>query len=83
MRRKYNYFVDGVAMPRKDFLEELKRYSQIVKQVDVIAGWCGIDMECFDEERFKNNLKTINNGIRLICFRHNKGKEFYRKEVKV
>lgn len=83
MCRKYNYFVDGVMMPRKDFIEELKKCSWSVKQVDVIAGWCGIDMEYFDEEQFKNNLKTVNNGIRLICFRHNKAKEFYRKEVKV
>ena len=81
MRKRYNYFVDKKQVSRKDFVEELKKWSYRIKQVDVIAGWCGIDMEVFDEEMFKEGIKTVNAGRRWLVPRSNGCKEFYRKEV--
>ena len=84
MRKKYTYFVDNSALPRKDFLKELEKCCQKVIHTDVIAGWCGVDIVGFDEKMFKAELKNINGGIRVsmpASCGYREYKLFYRKEV--
>lgn len=68
MIKKYAYFVNDVAMPRKDFLKELEKCCQRVIRTDVVAGWCGVDLVGFDEKMFKAELRNINSGIRVGIF---------------
>lgn len=84
MRKKYAYFVDNVAIPKKYFLKELEKCCQGVIQTDVIAGWCGVELVEFDEEMFKTELKNINGGIRVSLpnkYGSKTYKLFYRKEI--
>ena len=84
MRKKYAYFVDNVAMPKKDFIKELKKCCQRVVQTDVIAGWCGVDIVGFDEKMFNTELRNINNKIRVSLpdgYGAKTYKLFYRKEI--
>ena len=84
MRKKYTYFVDNSALPRKDFLKELEKCCQKVIHTDVIAGWCGVDTVGFDEKMFKSELKNINGGIRVsmpASYGSREYKLFYRKEI--
>lgn len=84
MRKKYAYFVNDVAMPRKDFLKELEKCCQRVIRTDVVAGWCGVDLVGFDEKMFKAELRNINSGIRVGIFDRFGSKTyklFYREEI--
>lgn len=84
MKKKYAYFVDNVAIPRKDFLKELEKCCQGVTHTNVIAGWCGMDFVGFDEKMFKAELKSINNGIQVMLpdgYDSKTYKLFYRREI--
>ena len=80
MRKKYNYFVNGNQLSRKDFMEELKKCCYKVVRTDVIAGWCGVDFREFDEKKFNSEMYAINQGIIVIFAEYHK--TFRRKEVK-
>lgn len=80
MRKKYDYFVNGERLSRKEFMEELKKCCYKVVRQDVIAGWCGVDFCEFDEKKFNSEMYAINNGV-VVMFPH-KNKTFRRKEVK-
>lgn len=84
MRKKYTYFVDNSALPRKDFPKELEKCCQKVIHTDIIAGWCGVDTVGFDEKMFKAELRNINGGIRVSLpngYGSKTYKLFYRKEI--
>ena len=84
MRKKYTDFVDNIVLPRKDFLKELEKCCQRVIYTDVVAGWCGVDFVRFDEKMFKEELKSINNGIRVCLpngYDSQTYKVFYREEI--
>lgn len=76
MRKKYNYFVNGKMMPRKEFMEKLKMDCQKVVQTD-LCGDLGIDVCDFDEKKFNHYMYEIDNGV--ILFINNK--DYRRKEV--
>ena len=80
MRKKYNYFVNNKQMSRKDFMEELKKCCYKVVDTDVIAGWCGIEFQEFDEKKFNKEMRAINNGVVVMFF--DSQKTFSRKEAK-
>lgn len=76
---KYNYFVDDVQVKRSDFFKQLRYHSQTARRVDTIAGWCGVDIMEFDEEKYKERVKDINDGW-AICIPNGKlYKKFQRK----
>ena len=84
MRKKYTYFVNNIALPRKDFLNELEKCCQRVIRTGVIADWCGVDTIGFDEKMFKAELRNINGGIRVSLpdrYGSQTYKLFYRKEI--
>lgn len=80
MRRKFNYFVNGERLSRKEFIEELKMCCQKVVRTDVIAGWCGVSLCDLDKERFKKNMRDVEKGI-IVMF-PDRNKTFARKESK-
>lgn len=80
MRKKYEYFVNGDKIGRKEFMEELKKCCCKVVDTDVIAGWCGIDFVEFDEKKFNKTMRSINNGSIVMFF--DTQKTFRRKEAK-
>lgn len=80
MRKKYDYFVNGNKLSRKEFIEELKKCCYKVVDTDVIAGWCGVDFCEFDEKKFNKEMYAINKGVMVMFFDANK--TFSRKEVK-
>lgn len=79
MRKRYNYFVNGNELPRKDFMEELKQCCYKVMEVDA-TDWCGINFCEFDEKKFNKEMRAINNGTIVMFFDSNK--TFCRKEIK-
>ena len=79
MRKKYEYFVNGNKLSRKDFMEELKKCCYKVVDTDVVAGWCGIEFHEFDEKKFNKNMRSINNGSIIMFF--DAQKTFRRKEI--
>ena len=80
MRKKYEYFVNGNKMPRKDFMEELKKCCYKIVDTEVINGWCGVDFCEFDEKKFNSEMYSINHGT-IVMF-PSRNKTFRRKEVK-
>lgn len=72
MRKKYDYFVNGNKMSRKEFMEELKKCCYKVVHTDVIAGWCGVDFCEFDEKKFNSEMRAINNGVIVMFAGENK-----------
>lgn len=66
MQNKYGYFVDNVKVSRSDFFSQLKSLSQTARRVDTIAGWCGVDIMEFDEKKYKQYMRDINNGIGIF-----------------
>ena len=80
--RKYNYFVDGIQVKRNKFFEQLRNWSQKSRRIDTIAGWCGIDIMEFDEKKYREHLKDLNNGIGLTIVEGRASKSFRRKLVK-
>lgn len=79
MRNKYDYFVNGEKMKRKDFMKELKSCCQKVIRTDVIAGWCGVDLMGFNEKTFRRNMRDIEKGITVMFPEYNK--TFKRKVI--
>ena len=77
--KKYEYFVDGELVKRNEFFNQLKNWSQTARRIDTIAGWCGVDIMEFDEKKYKNHMRTINNGIVLIIVDGKRSKKFERK----
>ena len=77
--RKYNYFIDNTQVNRNDFFKELRNCSQTARRIDTIAGWCGIDIMEFDEEKYKEYVKDINNGFVVIVMKGKYSKAFRRK----
>lgn len=78
MRKKYNYFVNGELMPRKEFADKLKRHCNKVIRTD----WCGdigIDLCEFDEKKFNHYMRAVNNYAAVII-----GNDvFNRKEITI
>ena len=53
MRKKYNYFINGEIVPRKEFMDRLKIDCQKVVRRD----WCGdigVDLCDLDEKKFNH-----------------------------
>lgn len=80
--KKYNYFVDDVQVPRKEFFSRLRDRCQRVAHTDVIAGWCGVDIMEFDEKKYKRCLRDLNDGVEIFILGSH-SKSFKRKEVKI
>lgn len=78
MRKKYNYFVDNVQVKRNEFFNQLKKYSYRDRLVDVINGWCGVSVREFDEKKYKERVKDINNGYVVLVMDGNVSKAFKR-----
>ena len=79
MRNKYDYFVNGEKMARKDFIKELKSCCQKVLWLDTTGGWCILEFMDFDEKRFRQNMRDIEKGITVMFPKRNK--TFNRKVV--
>ena len=80
MRKKYNYFVDGELVSRKEFFARLKSQCTTVVDRQVINGWCGVDVVEFSEKKYKKCLKSINDGVDIMFF-DGKHKVFTRMEA--
>ena len=78
--KKYNYFVDGELVPRKEFFARLKSQCTTVVDTHVIAGWCGVDVVEFSEKKYKKRLRSINDGVDIMFF-DGKYKVFARREA--
>lgn len=76
MCKKYNYFVNGKVMPRKEFMDKLKMDCQKVVRTDY-CGDIGIGLCEYDEKKFNHYMYEINNGV--IVFINNKN--YRRKEI--
>ena len=79
MRRKFSYFVNGNELPRKDFMEELKKCCYKVVDTDMV-GCIGIDFYEFDEKLFNKEVRALNQGVIVMFYDCNK--TFERKEIK-
>lgn len=79
--RKYNYFVDNVQVKRNDFFNELKKYSYRDKLVDVINGWYGVSVREFDEKKYKERMKDINNWYVVLVMDGKTSKAFKRTAI--
>lgn len=79
MRKKYQYFVDNVQVKRSEFLAQLKKYSYRDRLVDVINGWCGVSVREFDEKKYKERMRDINNGYIVLVMDGKVSKAFKRK----
>lgn len=79
--RKYNYFVDNVQVKRNEFFAQLKKYSYKDRLVDVINGWCGVSVREFDEKKYKEHVKDINNGYVVLVMNGNTSKAFKRSVI--
>lgn len=79
MRNKYDYFVNGEKMTRKDFMKELKSCCKKVMCTDIVAGWCGVDLMVFDEKKFRRDMRDIEKGITVMFPEYNK--TFSRKKI--
>lgn len=80
--RKYNYFVDGIQVKRNEFFEQLRNWSQKSRRIDTIAGWCGIDIMEFDEKKYREHLRDLNNGTSIIVVHGRASKSFRKKLIK-
>lgn len=78
---KYNYFVDNVQVKRSDFFNELKKYSYKDTLVDVINGWCGVSVREFDEKKYKEHVRDINNGYVVLVMNSEVSKAFKRTAI--
>lgn len=78
---KYNYFVDNVQVTRNEFFAQLKKYSYKDRLVDVINGWCGVSVREFDEKKYKEHVKDINNGYVVLVMNGNTSKAFKRSVI--
>lgn len=76
MRKKYNYFINGKVMSRKEFMGKLKMDCKKVIRTDY-CGDIGIDLCEYDEKKFNHYMYKINNGV--IVFINNKN---YRRKEK-
>lgn len=81
MKKKYNYFVNDIQVPRKDFFAQLRNQCQRVAHTEVIAGWCGVDFMEFDEKRYKRCVRDINDGADIFFVSGKASKAFRRKVV--
>lgn len=79
--KKYNYFIDDIQVPRKDFFTKLKSQCRRVVDTQVIAGWCGVDVVEFDEKKYKRCLKDINDNVEIFFIDGKTGRSFKRKEA--
>lgn len=79
MRNKYDYLINNEKFTKKDFINELKKCCLKVIRTDVIAGWCGVDLMGFDEERFRKSMRDIENGVVVMFL--GRDKTFKRKKV--
>lgn len=79
MRKRYNYFINGEAFSKQEFVKELKMCCKKVVSTDVVAGWCGVDCCEFDENKFNKYMRDIEKGS-IIAF-CNSNKVFRRKEI--
>lgn len=79
--KKYNYFIDNVQVKRNEFFAQLKQYSYRDRLVDVINGWCGVSVREFDEKKYKERMRDINNGYVVLVFVENVSKAFKRTEA--
>lgn len=67
MRKKYDYFVNDVKVPKKEFFATLRSKCQKVIHTEIVAGWCGVDLMGFDEERYKRSVRDISKGV-IVMF---------------
>ena len=81
--KKYSYFIDNVQVKKCEFFTQLKKYSYRDRLVDVINGWCGVSIREFDEKKYKERMRDINNGYVVLVMDGNTSKSFKRKEVKI
>lgn len=79
MCKRYNYFINGEAFNKQEFIKELKMCCKKVISTDVIAGWCGVDWCEFDENKFNKYMRDIEKGS-IIAF-CDSNKVFRRKEI--
>lgn len=79
MRRKFDYFVNGEKLSRKEFIIELEKCCQKVVRTDVI-GCIGVDLCELDKKKFNSEMHAINQGI-IVMF-PDRNKTFARKEIK-
>ena len=79
--KKYNYFIDNTKVKRSEFFTQLKQYSYRDRLVDVINGWCGVSVREFDEKKYKEHMRDINNGYVVLIMVENASKSFARREA--
>lgn len=79
MRKRYNYFINGEAFSKQEFVKELKMCCKKVVSTDVVAGWYGVDLCEFDENKFNKYMRDIEKGS-IIAF-YDSNKVFCRKEI--
>ena len=76
MRKKYNYFVNGKVMPRKEFMGKLKMDCLKVVRTDY-CGDIGIDLCEYDEKKFNYYMRAVSDCMFIII-----GNNVYsRKEI--
>lgn len=76
MRKQYGYYINGIEMSRKEFMDKLKMDSQRVVRTDY-CGDIGINLCEFDQKKFNHYMYEINKGV--IVFINNKN---YRRKEK-
>ena len=81
MYRKYNYFVNGKKMQRKEFISELKKCCRRVVRTDEISDWFCIDLCEFDKKKFNKEMRYVEKDMMVIFPDYNK--TFYRKEIQL
>ena len=79
MRNKYDYLINNEKFTKKDFMTELKSCCRKVIHTEVIAGWCGVDLVDFDEEKFNKTMRDIEKGYVVLFLQYNK--TFKRQKV--
>lgn len=69
MRKKYNYFVNGKVMPRKEFMDKLKMDCLKVVRTDY-CGDIGIDLCEYDEKKFNHYMRAVGNYAFVVIGRN-------------
>jgi hypothetical protein len=81
MRKKYKYYVNNKECKnKKEFMEILKQHCTKVIRTDWVNEYIGIDLEDFDEKKFKENMRAIEYGTSIIFL--SSGTIFSRKQIK-
>jgi hypothetical protein len=78
MRTSYVYYFNNQKVSRKELLAKLKQDCQRVIHTDY-AGDIGIDLMELDEVSYKENIKSIDKGVRVYFM---KSKNCYYRKVR-